>query len=616
MPKAARHASGTQRPCEATDDNESLVAYGSGALPDVFTAATQEAYARAFDERRVMSFETYASSVTEGRPLEQQGLLRIPCIIEAGHASRRTFSGTVVADFNASNDSCLSLTDGRGGSVIVRLRGAYAHALQKNIHLLRDLDYVTEVRFHHGNRGAAWLCLTFFGWSLFEYASLNPADYSPPPHTWVNFTRQAPSDLSRHVIDPGAAARLLQDTFTRLEAVKAALGAVLAAAVVPEEVDFNDEYYNFYQLGRRYALDDHMSDFCEQERFGFDDKALRRIEQQARAGGLRELQQEGQRLALMDHQLTTILRMQQLEVDTMYRGGVLAEEMGLGKTISMLGHLCARRAQAEEQTAGAGSKRKASRKEQSSVECLRPNDMSRLDQMEASGLMKFRTQELHGWETGQQVLYYAPRTTLYITTHRLADQVVAEARRWTTLRPFRVDTDFMRDACTAAEREAKIRSLGEYDLVVMTFEELQQALDGHGPSDLDIKGVRKGDSIRIIYNEQLVWGTVVSVVPNEVELHMRRRASAREGYVALHDTMAHWAALHRHEVNTAFHVRVEVGEQNKCVRVTCDQVLAIRHQERGPDKTLDFIKTLRFERCVIDEFQDAHDGFKMGGARL
>lgn len=159
------------------------------------------------------------------------------------------------------------------------------------------------------------------------------------------------------------------------------------------------------------------------------------VEKAAKPEGKFKVGKDVPRLA--DHQINSAIRMVELENDCIFRGGVLAEEMGLGKTASMLAVICHQRADQFDMVDGLGNWR---------VPHLRPNDALDLELLVANGQLQRVVSETSHVRRGDKgpvpaktslgtsVTHFLPQTTLYITTKPLLEQVKNEINRWTHLK--------------------------------------------------------------------------------------------------------------------------------------------------------------------------------------
>ncbi len=140
---------------------------------------------------------------------------------------------------------------------------------------------------------------------------------------------------------------------------------------------------------------------------------------------------------LKSHQVLAAIHMQALEKGV-WRGGILAEEMGMGKTASVLLLVCAHRDYPKQ---------------------ARPNEgWNPIGWSSVFDHSLSRERQVAGSKT----VIFAERTTLYVTKDALVSQVIREAEKWTNLRVAKwVDIS-----------KKYLSKIWDYDLIIISYKQL------------------------------------------------------------------------------------------------------------------------------------------------
>jgi hypothetical protein len=371
------------------------------------------------------------------------------------------------------------------------LTDTFSHALVEAIQLLRVRDYAkVELEQTEGHGRFVWR-LRFVGLS-----TLNIIKALADTHgnsLWDLRFKGMRDDFSYG----------RSSTVEACLAIRNAVATVIEAASIPDETTLLNVRHSTDILERRYELDNYMKEFCDTRSFGFLPDDLAAVQTTANLGGLARVI-GGKPVSLLRHQKATVQKMRQLERDEMYRGGILAEEMGLGKTITMLALLCC----AKYDQGGGVSEQPTGRPK------LRPNDFRDTNHIKNFGWLEWDTETEpnfpEGYHLGKNVFFFAPKTTLYVTTAVLVQQVEEEAKAWTQLNVCVLDSSDL--YCQSeAKHKALLSKLAFSDLVVTSYETLREACGGTVlPWTPDIEQLDMGDRVVALVNGTIMEGEVVS----------------------------------------------------------------------------------------------------------
>jgi hypothetical protein len=355
-------------------------------VDDPFTRQLKDS--RSYRSERFLTEAEYRD-VCRARPISQQPVVSIPVQVQ----------GSMAADVEVETmrvlDRPLVSIKGTEGEILRLAMGPDPLHLDEtmlgHVDLLwRECQYITSIHVRQREEGHFMdMYLDGVGiWGLIAKRAWNLAGFD---------IRLLPRRASGE-----------EDSLELIDAISReiakALSYILSSSVVPEDHVLVDEAFADY-VGIKYSLDAHMGEFIETDRrfYGFSKDQLRSVQQRATHNrGLRVLTNQakgGPPVALKDHQAAAIRKMVQMEDDPYLRGGVLAEEMGLGKTIIALGLICYKRAS------------------EAPALKLRPHDPLTSDKLKSSNYLEV---EQAAERMRERVAYYFPKTTLYITTlHRV-----------------------------------------------------------------------------------------------------------------------------------------------------------------------------------------------------
>lgn len=387
-----------------------------------------------------------------------------------------------------------------------------------------------------------------------------------------------------------------------------------------------------------FSLDECMNEFQDPDLCVRYKAEFTQFELYATKGGLRgtfddEWGTECDVIHLAEHQYAEALAMQRLEDNEVFRGGILAEEMGLGKTATLFALICYRRwlkvlgkevtnAGVQSRGVDKGKKRASSSSEDGGASSsasfnpmLRPHDDWNKDAVldvfvgwdttEAGTRPNYHTLNTTGgdkaivWQgdrspylrdrslPGTQVQFIAPNTTLFLTSLRLIEQVSVEFSRWTRLKVRKLTS---KDLTVRNERQHKtlLESIASQDLVVISFEDAFKSMH------LGMKYPWPSEP-----THNLSIGQQVTIVhPLKTELRVE---ATIEGAI-------------RGQGVPQYKVRYKDPDtrQFKHTTVSADDV----RFKRDGSTPVDALLSIRFERCVIDELQDSNTTFKIELAYL
>jgi hypothetical protein len=458
--------------------------------PDPYTEVLPGGAGRRIRGDKVLGAAEYAQLVGE------RAIVRVSCQLNDCPSS---FGPAVEVLSRADGGQVFRLQDKAGLSATGPLDDLFSGALVSSIELLLDKHHLVgmvlkplDAYNDHGHRFG--LELQFGSPSLMLLTRAIAMDAGQRFHVHL-------SKLS----DPNGS------TWGRLRLVQACreiqigLARVLEAAAIPDDSTLLKSRHISDILGRRYSLDEHMRHLCEVRSWGLKDADLQEALREARLGTLKEFV-DGKRVKLLDHQLAQARHMCDLERDDSLRGGILAEEMRLGKTVTFLVLLCIMKHRREVAAASSGEVMRYPK--------LRPHDTIRPDHLRILDLCEWEDEQRDPFPQdflmGDRVESFAPGTTLYITTHLLVQQVREEAERWTSLEVMVLAKDDLR-CKDEAQHRALLARLARHDLVIMSFEVLQAASSGETlPWRPDVDDMEVGDHIIGNYEGRHMEGELVS----------------------------------------------------------------------------------------------------------